>query len=268
MNNIAPGRHVLITIQWLVLAAALCNASCGSNEVKATSDVPAPSTGHFDSLERVREARRKKSDSLQLAWLDEAYANQKSKDSYGIFQFLHDTLPAKLFELHQLRHLSINQTYIRELPPAICNLKELVTLDIASNKISDFSHVTCLRNLVELKVWRNKITALPPNLDKLSQLNTFDLSMNDFSKGLSNKLPPSVVELYLRECDLKELPMEVLALENLRMLDISRNHGIVINDNIQKLKNLQRLRITQTELSYSRIVQLKQLLPDCYIEHD
>ncbi len=148
-------------------------------------------------------------------------------------QLKSDKIPDSVFQMTNLRHLSINGMdcdygdktncwMIKEIPSDIKNLKNLTTLSLTLNAI----------------------TTIPNELTDLNNLTLIDLTDN---AGLTNinsltKLP-NLQYLYLYGCGLTELP-----------------------DNIGDLKNLKELGLVGNHLDKAEQTRIKKALPNCIIK--
>lgn len=148
-------------------------------------------------------------------------------------QLKSDKIPDSVFQLTELRHLSINGMdcdygdrtncwMIKVIPTAIRNLKNLTTL----------------------RLTLNAITTIPNELTHLNNLTLIDLTDNAGLTNIDNltKLP-NLMYLYLYGCGLTKLP-----------------------DNVGDLKNLKELGLVGNHLNKAEQTRIKKTLPNCDIK--
>jgi Leucine-rich repeat (LRR) protein len=148
-------------------------------------------------------------------------------------QLKSDKMPDSVFQMTELRHLSINGMdcdygdrkkcwMIKEIPSDIKNLKNLTTLRLTLNAIATIpNELTHLHNLTLIDLTDN---AGLTNIDNLTQL-------------------PNLQYLYLYGCRLTKLP-----------------------DNIGDLKNLKELGLVGNHLDKAEQTRIKKALPNCEIK--
>ena len=124
--------------------------------------------------------------------------------------------------------LRLNFKRLRQIPPKVFMMKNLMVLDLGKNFIDSIPpEIGNLTNLVELDMRRNRIRIVPPELGRLTKLRVLNLSRNpildlpDEMSQLSNleqlilwctgviSFPPSFVALNyrLKLIDLRVCPL-------------------------------------------------------------
>ena len=82
-----------------------------------------------------------------------------------------------VFQLNNLRILSLSGNNLTTIPNDVCNLKSLVTLNLSSNKISGGS-LSCLTGLERLYLNNNELTNLPSGITEMQSLKLLYLFSN------------------------------------------------------------------------------------------
>lgn len=148
-------------------------------------------------------------------------------------QLKSDKIPDSVFQMTELRHLSINGMDCDYGDRTNCwKIKEIP------------SNIKNLKNLTTLRLTLNAIATIPSELSYLNNLTLIDLTDN---AGLANinsltKLP-NLQYLYLYGCGLTKLP-----------------------DNIIELKNLKELGLVGNNLDKTEQARIKKALPNCVIK--
>ena len=125
-----------------------------------------------------------------------------------------------------MSYLGLSKNEISDLSP-ICNLKELVTLNIDENKINNITYLQNLTNLTYLTLSENYITNLEP-LKKLTNLNYLDLSSNQIENLSPLSKLTNLVCLSLNNNRVRNLNT-LNGLNNIGLLDL-QNQEIVLNN--------------------------------------
>ncbi len=127
-----------------------------------------------------------------------------------------DSLPNELFQLTNLRELTVSRLKLKQLNESIGTFTQLQYLNISQNKLTSLppsiGNLTHLENLI---INRNKIKTLPSTISNLHQLKYIDAWDNPLYT-----LPPSIRELEnsLELIDLRQIPLkesELLQMETL-----------------------------------------------------
>lgn len=143
------------------------------------------------------------------------------------------TIPSELFRCTHLTTLNLSGCRIRELPPAICELRNLRHLNLSYNLLHTVPDVIGdVSSLESLDVSRNQLSRLPAGIGRLHALK----------------------ELFAWENHLTSLPKELGLLSLLRLLDISGNALSVIEPVLGDLRSLEVLNVGSNQLT---------ALPEC-----
>lgn len=115
-------------------------------------------------------------------------------------------MPDEIEALCHLQYFNISHNHLTSLPNTLCNLTNLVELDVSYNRIEDLT--PCLRrpdnkNLEILHACSNRIADLPAMISNLTCLATLNLSQNPLYV-----LPAEIARLtHLRRLLLRECPL-------------------------------------------------------------
>ncbi|MBX2966911.1 MAG: hypothetical protein KF845_12265 [Cyclobacteriaceae bacterium] len=206
------------------------------------------------------------SDSLNMANLTRALKDSVKIESFIVTQYLHDSLPNGVYQLRNLKELYVSRTYLKQIPPQVCNLSKLESLDLDFNKLISIENIVCLEKLKSLSLVGNRLSHLPADLSLLSRLWFLDISNNQFKDGLHSKLPPSIEELRIANSELNHFPLEILELKKLKRLNLSDNPNLKsIPIEINSLVNLTELIISDTGISDDYKLKIQELIPNCVI---
>ncbi|MFE2869587.1 leucine-rich repeat domain-containing protein [Embleya sp. NPDC059259] len=140
-------------------------------------------------------------------------------------------IPAALWELAELRELSIPDCRVDELPPGIGNLRALRDLDLGNGILCD-----------DDGLW----SAPPADLWNLTTLETLILPLS----GLTD-IPSSIGHmtrlryLDLSTCDVRELPPETTRLAGLEHLDLSWSLVRAVDPAVRSLPRLRELHLSR-----------------------
>jgi len=165
------------------------------------------------AVKKIREARKHNLEALDLSY------------DYGEFPTGRQMrfIPKQVFELRQLKSLSIYNNQISEIPAAIQNLTDLEFLDLSSNQILSLpDELFKLKQLKYLDFTSNQIYEIPAAIQNLSDLEFLDLSINSV-----DRLPDEIGQLRnlhslkMRSIRIIELPGCLESLPKLSTLDIS-----------------------------------------------
>ena len=148
-------------------------------------------------------------------------------------QLKSDRIPDSVFQLTELRHLSINGMDCNYGDRTNCWMIKEIPTDVKN-----------LRNLKTLSLTLNAITTIPNELSDLNNLTLIDLTDNAALKNINSLTNlPNLQYLYLYGCGLTKLP-----------------------DNIGDLKSLKVLGLVGNHLEKSEQTRIKKALPNCDIK--
>jgi len=155
------------------------------------------------------------------------------------------SLPETLFELTQLKELSLSGNQLKILPESISKLKHLEVLDLAGNALKHLpTEIEKLLHLRHLDLAYNHITNLPQEIGQLKLLNYLDCSANQLTRLPLGLFTCSELQtLRLGDNDLQHLPEEISHLYRLNTLDLSNNNLEDLPLSICKLKQINELHL-------------------------
>lgn len=113
---------------------------------------------------------------------------------------------ARIGELTHLQYLNLDRNKLLRLPDNIGNLSELHVLIISRNNIETLPNSICkLRGLISIDAWDNPLYVLPESISALSEtLKTIDLRQIPFRKSeleVMMKLLPKTEILFTDICE-------------------------------------------------------------------
>ncbi|CAK9809673.1 Leucine-rich repeat-containing protein 28 [Anthophora plagiata] len=135
------------------------------------------------------------------------------------------TLPTWIMELYNITNLYIFGNLIKEIPPELCQMSQLIVLDLSCNCLEQIP--PCIGNLVSLKslsLNQNLLKKLPIEMNQMHNLEVLSLSENEFVA-----LPewigslPKLKELNADYNDLKELPNRLTLSSELSLISVCSN---------------------------------------------
>ncbi|MCA6519320.1 MAG: leucine-rich repeat domain-containing protein, partial [Pseudanabaena sp. M110S1SP2A07QC] len=151
-------------------------------------------------------------------------------------------IPQEIFQLINLKELSIEFNLITQIPDEIANLANLTTLKFHFNQITTIPDVIAkLSNLTSLNLSSNKITVIPDAIAKLSNLTSLNLSDNQITA----------------------IPDAIANLANLTTLSLNSNQITVIPEVLEHLPKLKKLDLRRNPLPISpEILGVQELYKD------
>lgn len=115
-------------------------------------------------------------------------------------------------QIKNLKYIHVGFMNISCISDRICYLNNLERLYAQDNKITDFSVLTNLKNLVKLKLSNNAISHIPDDIDKLTNLKYLWLDNNKITKICNNVLlMPNLKCLNLIKNQIKYIPGNINA---------------------------------------------------------
>ncbi len=184
-------------------------------------------------LERIKEARQKKADELDLTGL-------------GI-----SALPKEIGQLTHLTHIFLSNNLITSFPDEFFHLENLVELNISHNKLTFLpSEIKRLNKLFWLDASHNQLSDLPSEVGEISELSFIDLGSNQLVF-----LPDAIgnfgelTHLDLSDNQLIELPVTIGKMINLRNFMLRGNRLTLLPSEIGKLNLLVSLDLFGNELT-------------------
>jgi Leucine-rich repeat (LRR) protein len=159
------------------------------------------------------------------------------------------TIPEQVFELSDLRSLSLKSNLLTELPREICKLSNLRLLNLRSNRLQSLpSEIGNLTQLVQLNLSKNRFDKFPLEILTLTALQNLYLNrcpIHELPEEISNLI--NLKTLYLQRCQLSHLPESIVSLP-LSDLHIDSNKIIGLPANISEFKQLRVLTAIKNNL--------------------
>ncbi|XP_065849425.1 receptor-like protein kinase HSL1 [Euphorbia lathyris] len=193
---------------------------------------------------------------LRQQWQIQPPLNQW-RPSSSAAPFSHCTWPGVTCANNSVTGLNFNSINIAgTVPPFICDLKNLVSLDFGNNSlVGGFPNLYNCSKLQSLDLSQNYFVGLlPPDIDRLSQLTFLNVAGNNFT----GDIPPAIGRLQqLTSLGLHQnlfngtFPPEIGNLLNLEFLYMAYNPGFLpssLPSNFTQLKKLKKLWISQSNL--------------------
>lgn len=127
-----------------------------------------------------------------------------------------DSLPEKIFQLKNLRELTVKGCKLEVLNRRICELDKLIYLNVGSNRLVRLPEsIGDMKELKGLVISRNKIYELPESIGKMKKLEIIDAWDNPLYV-----LPASITQLAetLKIFDLRQVAIRSSELEQMEKL--------------------------------------------------
>jgi internalin A len=179
----------------------------------------------------------------------------RSLGTAGTELLLHDyeltRLPPEIWELKNLRRLSLINNKLTQLPPEIGQLTKLTQLYLSTNQLTSLpSEIGKLGKLTYLDLASNLISQLPPEIGSLISLTNLDLRNNQLS-SLPKKFTQlkKLTELLLGNNRLTTFPLESIQIPGLIHLHLNSNFIKVIPPEIGTFKALKRLYVGDNSIT-------------------
>ena len=160
-------------------------------------------------------------------------------------------LPSSIQNLKNLKQLHLDGNQMKELPPVIGDLRELIVLSVRDNKLISLpTSIQKLNKLEKLYLFGNKITELPPEIGALKKLVLLNVGRNQLA-GLPTSIQNLVnlKELHVYDNKITELLPEIGHLNELRLLNVGKNQLVGLPTSMQKLKKLEKLYLAHNKLT-------------------
>ncbi|TGZ64578.1 hypothetical protein CRM22_006302 [Opisthorchis felineus] len=173
------------------------------------------------------------------------------------------SLPASIGQLAHLRRLSIQQNMLARLPKEMAKLTGLEVLDLRHNRLEG-NLPECLPSLKQLKSLFLKFNKLSniSGIENLKHLTCLVLGQN----SLKNDLPDVIGQLTclttldLSNNQITSLPENIGNCTALKSLNLQHNQLQRLPNSIGNLRNLSKLSI-----KYNQLVEIPQTLANCVL---
>ena len=160
-------------------------------------------------------------------------------------------IPQGIFQLTNLKELSISYNQITAIPDAIANLANLTELNLWGNQITTIPDaIAQLANLTSLDLNNNQITAIPDAIAQLANLTSLYLWSNQIvaiSDAIIQLANLTTLDLWGNQ--ITTIPDAITQLANLTTLDLGSNQITAIPDAITQLANLTTLSLSINQIT-------------------
>lgn len=149
-------------------------------------------------------------------------------------------IPDEIGMLTHLDFLTLDSTGISTLPDTVSNIQSLRFLFLNMNQFVSIPECICkLKNLVNLKMTYNKIITIPECISQLTKLHTLDLNRNEIMDISPIKNLNNLKMLLLNHNLIEVIPDTIQTLQNLNHLNVAGNNLREIPDSVANLRKLQ-----------------------------
>mmetsp|Transcript_25101 Transcript_25101/g.70117 ORF Transcript_25101/g.70117 Transcript_25101/m.70117 type:complete len:370 (-) Transcript_25101:2325-3434(-) len=174
-------------------------------------------------------------------------------------------IPQEVFELNQLKELSLAGNQLTSIPPEIAMLQNLERLQVAGNRLESLpEEIGLLENLEGVWAHGNLLRSLPDSICKLSNLRVLSLAGNclrELPRGVGNLT--ALEELGLPGNQLACLPESIGSLKSLQKLSLHGNCLEALPASIGNLLALKELWLMVSSCCMSTLAPLKTVLRCC-----
>lgn len=154
-----------------------------------------------------------------------------------------EEIPDDWSQINNLLKLNMSSNQLTKLPASICRNPLLGYLDLASNKLSRLPDGwTNLSSLKELYLRNNNLDTLP-NLRQCNKLKELYCARNSFIMININVLPESLMIVEFRDNKIKEINEDIVQLQNLQRLDVSNNDISTLPPIIGTMEGIKALNV-------------------------
>jgi Leucine-rich repeat (LRR) protein len=161
-----------------------------------------------------------------------------------------EKLSKRVFELENLRTLSVCGNHLQAIPDSFERLTGLADLDLSNNLLSYLpGSLTALRNLVHLRVSHNRLEDLVDLFQEMESMQSFDVSDNQIKAVPDSLFRPSLILLNLGENRISSLPSALGACTELRYLDLSSNQLEELPAEVGQLRSLINCNLSFNQLN-------------------
>lgn len=159
-------------------------------------------------------------------------------------------IPAEIYQLKNLRRLTVNWIKIQKIPEELTRLKKLQHLEISSTPVQEIPDwLYKMKHLQTLQLSHNKISHINNDIRLSPSLWYLDLSNNQLKE-----LPPSfsqlkyLARLYIRNNRFEVFPKAIISLPKLKTLDLGNNQLVQLPE-LSAMPELETLFISGNPLS-------------------
>ncbi|MHA2246352.1 MAG: leucine-rich repeat domain-containing protein [Candidatus Hodarchaeales archaeon] len=162
------------------------------------------------------------------------------------------SLPESIGDFEILEYLDLGNNLLKSLPSSIGNLRNLIKLNLSSNKMLEAlpDSIGHLINLKKLDISRCNLSFLSEeigNLSSLESLRARDNQLTSLPESLGNL--SNLRRLNIANNQLESLPESIGSLQKLRKLIVDKNNLKSIPNGILKIKKFTELIFKENEIT-------------------
>lgn len=168
-----------------------------------------------------------------------------------IFKSNIESIPSEIGLLSNLEILRISYTNITDLPNELVRVESLREVRLSSNKLTRIPDVlTKMEGLKRLILYYNEIDYIPREITNLKSLQELDLWQNQLTSVPTyiSELPNLAI-LNLGHNQIRNLPSEITKLSRLIELDLSVNQIETLPDSIFTYPRLRQLNLSDNKIN-------------------
>lgn len=168
-----------------------------------------------------------------------------------IFKSNIESIPAEIGQLSNLEILRINYSNITDLPSELVRVDSLREVWLESNKLTRIPNVlTKMEGLKRLILYYNEIEYIPREITNLKSLQELDLWQNQLTSVPTyiSELPNLAI-LNLGHNQIRNLPSEITKLSRLIELNLSANQIEILPDSIFTYPRLRQLNLSDNKIT-------------------
>ena len=161
-----------------------------------------------------------------------------------------DELPKFLWKFSALENTDLSSCFLDRTPPEIFGLKNLTTINLRDNCITEIPEHVCQLNLEKLNVADNPLNELPESFRNFVNMEDLDISFTNLEEIPFQILYlNNIKRLAVKNNALEKLPESWEKCINIQCLDLSENPFCTLPASISQLQKLEKLNLKSCCLS-------------------
>ena len=161
-----------------------------------------------------------------------------------------DKFPKFLYQFSALEKTDLSNCYLERIPPVIFGLKNLTTINLRDNCITEIPEEVCQLNLEKLNVADNPLNELPESFRNFVNMEDLDISFTNLEEIPFQILYlNNIKRLAVKNNVLEKLPESWEKCINIQCLDLSENPFCTLPASISQLQKLEKLNFKSCCLS-------------------
>ena len=161
-----------------------------------------------------------------------------------------DEFPKFLYQFSALEKTDLSNCYLERIPPVIFGLKNLTTINLRDNCITEIPEEVCQLNLERLNVADNPLNELPESFRNFVNMEDLDISFTHLEEIPFQILYlNNIKRLAVKNNALEKLPESWDKCINIQCLDLSENPFCTLPASISQLQKLEKLNLKSCCLS-------------------